>query len=101
MRPTREVIGDAREWMLWSDTRAPLFVVRRMLEDLMLPWANLGPTEWMCAIPRATAKAIFALASQSSGVQWLSLLVLPVVERNGVILGRRKNNGILLFILFC
>lgn len=96
MRPTREVIGDAREWMLWSDTRATLFIVRRMLEDLMLPWANLGPTEWMCATPRATAKAIFVLVSQSSGLQWLSLLVLPVVERDGVIIGRRKKRYIYL-----
>lgn len=57
----------------------------------MLPWANLGPTEWMCATPRAAAKAIFARASQLSGAQWLSLLLLPVVKRDGVIFGENAK----------
>ena len=53
--------------------------MRRMFDDLMLPWETVGPREWMYAIPRAAPRAIADLVSQFNGV--LPAPLFPVIKK--------------------
>lgn len=53
--------------------------MRRMFDDLMLPWETVGPCEWRCVIPRADPRATEALVSQFNGV--LPAPLFPVMDK--------------------
>ncbi|KAL0906897.1 hypothetical protein M5K25_025428 [Dendrobium thyrsiflorum] len=62
------VLGPTRVASPWSETRASYDLVRRTLEDLMLPWETVGLCEWMYSMPRAAPRAMDNLVSQFRGV---------------------------------
>lgn len=68
--------------------------LRRTLEDLMLPWMDLGPSEWMWAIPLAAPREIFTLESQLRGVP--SEPLKPVKSS-----GREQLGMLLIMIMTC
>ena len=61
-------VGSARRARPKSETRASYDTVRRILDDLMLPWEIVEPCECMNVIAWAAPRAMPDLVSQFNGV---------------------------------
>ena len=61
-------MGSARRARPKSETRASYNLVRRMFDDLMLPWEIVRPWECRNAIAWAAPRAMPDLVSQVNGV---------------------------------